>query len=131
MFFMQLLKELPEKFGLLAKSTLKKICAISNSHHIYLIFDKTILPPIKDCERDKRCQNESQNIMYEITGLEQKRPNNIQDALHNDHFKKALVKYRTSILGEEKYVTIFQNKELHVNCEDTCFLYCEEKGKMT
>ena len=69
--------------------------------------------------------------MYEITGLEQKRPNNIQDALHNDHFKKALVKFRTSILGEEKYVTIFQNKELHVNCEDTCFLYCEEKGKMT
>ena len=89
------------------------------------------MPPIKDCERDKRFQNESQNIMYEITGPEQKRHNNIQDALHNDHFKKTLVKFRTSILGEEKDVTIFQNKELRVNCKDTCFLYCAEKGKMT
>ena len=66
MFFMRLHKKLPETFGLLAKS----ICAESNAHRIDLIFDKTILP--KDCERDKRCQNESRYIMYEITGPEQK-----------------------------------------------------------
>ena len=76
MCFLRLLKELPETFGLLVKSILKKLCAVSNAHRIDLIFDKTILPSIKDCERDKRCQNESRHIMYEITGPEQKRPNN-------------------------------------------------------
>ena len=59
MLFLQLLKEFPETFGLLAKSILKKVCAVSNAYHIVLIFDKTILPAIKDCKRDKRCQNES------------------------------------------------------------------------
>ena len=55
-------------FGLPAKSVLKKVSAVSNAHCIYLIFDKTILPSIKDCERDKTSQNESQHIMYKITG---------------------------------------------------------------
>ena len=59
MLFLRLLKELPETFGLLAKSILKKLCAVSNSYRIVLIFDKTILPAIKDCKRDKRCQKES------------------------------------------------------------------------
>ena len=31
----------------------------------------------------------------------------------------------------KKNITILQNKELHVNCEDNCFLYPVEKGKMT
>ena len=65
--------------------------------------------------------------MYEITGPEQKRPNNFQDALHNANFKKTLLKLVTSTWGEEKYVTILQHKELRVNCEDTCFLHCVEK----
>ena len=95
-----------------------------------MIFDKTILPSIKDCETDKICQNESWHIMYEITGPEQKRPNNFQDALHNDYFKKTLVKF-TILPGVKKNITILQNKELHVNCEDNCFLYPDEKGKMT
>ena len=53
MFFMRLLKELQETSGLLAKSILKKVCAVSDAHRIDLIFDKTILPSIEDCERDK------------------------------------------------------------------------------
>ena len=126
MFFLRLLKELPETFGLLAKSILKEVCAVSNAHRIDLIFDKTILQSIHDSERDKRYQNESRQIMYETTGPEQKRPNNFQDAL----FKKALVKIKTSTWREEKDVTILQNKELRVNCEDICFLYLVEKRKM-
>ena len=68
--------------------------------------------------------------MYEITGPEQKRPNNFQDALHNDHFKQTLVRFITSTWGEEKYVAMSWNKELRVNSEDACFLYPAEKRKM-
>ena len=71
-FFLQLLKELPETFGLLSKSILKKVCALSVAHRIDLIFGKTILPFIKYFKRGKICQNENRQIMYEITGPEQK-----------------------------------------------------------
>ena len=57
-------------------------------------------------ERHKRGQNGSRQIMYGITGPEQKRPNNFQDALHNDHFKKALLRFMTSTWGQEECVTI-------------------------
>ena len=53
--------------------------------------------------------------MYQITGPQQKQPNNFQDALLNVYLKKALVKFITSTWGEEKYVTILQNKELRLN----------------
>ena len=76
MFFLQLPIALPEIFGLLANSVLKKVCSVSNAYRMDLIFDKTIWPSIKDCEWDKRCQNENRHIIYEITGPEQKRPNN-------------------------------------------------------
>ena len=39
---------------MLAKSLLKKKCAVSNDYRINLIFDETILPSIKDCERDPK-----------------------------------------------------------------------------
>ena len=54
------------------------------------MFDETILPSIKDCEKDKRCQNENREILYEITEPEQKRPNNFQDALIMTILKKFL-----------------------------------------
>lgn len=49
--------------------------------------------------------------MYETTEPEKKRPNNFRDALHNDHFKEALVKFMTSTFSEEKYVTNYIAKQ--------------------
>ena len=49
--------------------------------------------------------------MYETTEPEKKRPNNFRDALHNDHFKKALVKFMTRTQGEEKHVTHYLTKQ--------------------
>ena len=48
MFFLRLLKELPETFGRLAKSILKEVCAVSNAHRIDLIFDKTIFMTMRE-----------------------------------------------------------------------------------
>ena len=53
MLFLRRLKELPEIFGLLGNSILKKVCAVSNDHRIDLIFDKTVLPSIKDLREIK------------------------------------------------------------------------------
>ena len=46
-------------FGLLAKSILKKVCPVSIARGMELIFDKTILPFVKDCERGKICQKKN------------------------------------------------------------------------
>ena len=52
MFLLRLLKELSENAS---KVTFKKeISAVSNDYRINLIFDETILPYIKDCERDSK-----------------------------------------------------------------------------
>ena len=84
----------------------------------------------KDFERDKRCQNENRQILYEITVPKQKRPNNLHDILHNDHFRKDPVKfiiYSASV--EEKNVIILRNKELSVNFEEVCFSFMYIRGK--
>ena len=62
---------------------------------------------------DERYQNEK------ITGLEQKRPKNFQNDLHNNVFKKALVKFIASAWGEEKCAIVL----------DACLHYCVDKRK--
>ena len=72
---------------------------------------------------DERYQNEK------ITGPEQKRPKNFQNDLHNNVFKKALVKFIAIAWDEEKYAIGLQNKELRISCKDVCLHYCVDKRK--
>ena len=60
-----------------------------NKKAIHLVFDKTISPSVKDCERDKRSDNRA--AAYHITGPEQKRPGNWLKAMRQDQFKEALI----------------------------------------
>ena len=53
------------------------VCLVSNVQRIDLIFDKTTLPSIKDRERQK-VPNENHQIMFEITGPEQKQSNTVR-----------------------------------------------------
>lgn len=69
--------------------------------------------------------------MKKITGPEQKRPKNVQNALHKNQLKKSLVKYITSAWDEEKYVVVLRNKELRNSCEYVCFHYSVDKSKTT
>ena len=73
-FFLHLLVYLPVLFGEVARFMLKKICK-QKAKVIYLVFDKTDSPSIKDCERDKRADDD-RDIAYQITGPDQKRPGN-------------------------------------------------------
>ena len=53
MFFFHLLYQPPSTFAGMEDHLLRQVCK-QRGTEIYLVFDKTILPPIKDAERKKR-----------------------------------------------------------------------------
>ena len=53
MFFLHLFVNLPATFGALATLIFKQVCK-QKGNEIHLVFDKTISPSIKDCDRNKR-----------------------------------------------------------------------------
>jgi len=84
MFFLHLFVDLPLTFGALAKFILQRICK-QRGKEIHFVFDKTISPPIKDCERNKRGDNRM--TKYQITGPEQKRPSKVLKRLSRNFSK--------------------------------------------
>lgn len=127
MFFLHLFVDLPSTFGSVASYILRRVCK-QKGNEIHLVFDKTIKPSIKDCERDKRSENRS--IAYQITGAEQKRPGNWLQALRKDQFKEALVDFLTSHWKDDLFSSILDTKKLFVNCGDMCYSFIAEEGKM-
>jgi hypothetical protein len=85
MFFLHLQFDLSTTFGEISQYLFKKICQ-TKSDTIHFVFDKTVSPSIKDCERDKRMTN-GRTSLYHIAGPGQKRPSSWMEALRNDQFK--------------------------------------------
>ena len=127
MFFLHLFVELPPTFGALAILILKQVCK-QKGNEIHLIFDKTISPSIKDCERNKRGDNRT--VAYQIIGPEQKRPGNWLQALRVDQFKEALVEFLTGFWGNDDLAPIIGQKKLYVNSADVCYSFHNENGIM-
>ena len=95
MFFFHLLYQPPSTFAGLADHLLRQVFK-QRGTEIHLVFDKTILPFIKDAERNKR--SNQRDMAYQINGLEQKRPSNWLQALRGDQFKEALVTFLVDYL---------------------------------
>lgn len=95
---------------------------------IHLVFDKTISPSIKDCERNKRGDNRA--VAYQITGPEQKRPGNWLQSLRIDQFKEALVNFLTSYWENDELVPIIGQKKIFVNSSDVCYSFENKNGVM-
>ena len=128
MFFLHLQSNLPETFGAVSRYIFKAICS-TNSKTIHFVFDKTISPSIKDCERDSRTTNRKM-AMYHIIGPCQKRPANWLEALRNDEFKEALVNFLISSWNDDSLASVLQGKVLFSNCGDICFSYRVRDGKL-
>ena len=124
MFFMHLFINLPSKFGDAAKCILQQLCKQA-AKEIHLVFDKTISPSIKDCERSIRGHN--RESMFQITGPEQKRPSNWLHSLRIDQFKEALVQFLTTFWDRNDFAFIIGQKKLF---GDMCFLFRTEDGVM-
>ena len=88
MFFFHLRSDLPEIFGFVSRSILRKLCSDICVKQIDNVFDKVEAPPIKDNERNIRAQGFDSHTAYEIFGPFQKRPTNFLGGLHNNTFQQ-------------------------------------------
>ena len=128
MFFLHLQFDLPTTFGEISQYLLKKICQ-TKSDTIHFVFDKTVSPSIKDCERDKRMIN-GRTSLYHIAGPGQKRPSSWMEALRNDQFKESLVDFLVQSWEDDNLVAILKEKVLYANGGDICYSYKVCDGKM-
>ena len=87
MFFLHLLSDLPETFGFVSRSILRKLCSSFSAKRIVIVFDKIVTLTIKDNERDIRAQSLDKKRPV------QKRPRDFVGALRNNAFKQALIRF--------------------------------------
>ena len=125
MFLLHLLDSLPSTFGGVARYLLKQVCK-HKGIEIHLVFDKTISPSIKDCERDKR--SAERRTAYQITGGDQARPTNWLKAMRQDDFKVAFVKFLVTYWTRQEFKDILGLKTVFVNCEDKCYSFKVDEG---
>jgi len=82
MFLLHTLQNLPLTFGAVANVLLSKLCDMAEQVH--LVCDTYVNPSINEIERDKRGAEET---IFSITGAEQRRPKEWQQALLSASFK--------------------------------------------
>ena len=90
-----------------------------------MVFDKTILPSIKDAERNKR--SNQRGMAYQITEPEQKRPSNWLQELRGDQFKETFVTFLINYLENNNSSRILGSKKLIVNNGDTCYSFISQE----
>ena len=118
MFFLHLFPDLPSTFGFVASHILRQICR-QKGNEIHIIFDETISPSIKDCERTKRAVRRS--TAYQITGPEQKRPTNCNrgNKLSGQMRKTALCLTPQAMYNQFKRPSAASVSELYYICRKT------------
>lgn len=127
MSLLHALGDLPAKYGDVVKHILKKIC-VQPANDIRLIFDSYKTPSIKDFERNKR--SHTRNTQYIITGAQQKRPPNFQNALLSDSFKINFITFLVDHLcnSGSSYGDIILNKKFYITTDDKCYLFIISNG---
>lgn len=126
-FFLHLLRDTPATYGRLAIYIIKKLCRTS-SKRIDLIFDKCVVPSLKDIEKDRRAGVSGRDSVFKILGEEQKRPNDFLKTLRSDSFKTEFVQFLVKHWKTSVPTGILGDKILRVNCENICYMFYETDG---
>jgi len=119
-YMYQIGSTLPQTFGKLAESILKKLCS-KTAREVHIIFDRYLTPSIKDCERQNR---EGIDIPYTINGPLQTRPSDFLKSLKNFRFKEALVKFLSNHWENNSLASILGKKKIFITVGEQCFSYC-------
>ena len=78
-------------------------------------------------EHDRRGADESS---YGITGPEQRRPPNCQQALSSTSFKREFVRFLSVDWRNHHHARTLENHEVYLTIEDTCFKYTAVDGQV-
>lgn len=128
-FFLHLMSNnLPSTYEAIARVLFIRLCSYKGKE-IHLIFDHIVSPSIKDCERDRR-SDDDRSVEYGTIGKKQRRPGNFLKTLRNDNFKREFVKFLTSAFEEESLSEIMRDKTLYMTEGSACYCYKVVDGKI-
>ncbi|KAI9559499.1 hypothetical protein GHT06_013493 [Daphnia sinensis] len=116
------------QYAKIARHILQKLCRTS-AKRIDLIFDRFIMPSIKDAERDRR-SNSERDMPIKISGPNQQRPTDWLKALRNDCFKRELSKYLIEAFQDDSLSHIIADRTLNVTFESSCYSFTVVEGKV-
>ena len=89
------------------------------SEEVHFVCDTFRSPLIKDIERNK-CGATDREIA--ITGPDQQRPKDLQQALHSGKFKTALLKFLAKQSQKDDYKITVEGCKLYIGFED-CYMF--------
>ncbi len=94
---------------------------------VHLVCDTYASPSIKDAERDRRGP---EDMVYTITGTDQRRPKEWQKALRSSTFKTSVFKFLAMDWMKHTYADILTNHRVLLGVDDNCFSFTEDEGKV-
>jgi len=118
-FFLHLMKDLPSMWSRAAREILLRLCRFP-ARRIDLVFDLVSSPSIKDCERDRR-SNEERSAPFRIFGPNQHRPQDFIKSLRNDNFKREIVRFLVESWSDDSLASILGDKVVHITHESFCY----------
>ena len=126
MFLIHTLQHLPPTYGGVAQVILHLLCAMSD--RIDFVCDTYHSPSIKYLERERRG---SEDFTLSITGREQIRPRDWENALKSASFKTSLFKFLAIEWQNDLYAEILAGHQIFLGYEEECYSFTEMNGKVT
>jgi hypothetical protein len=120
-YFFHLLFDIPSTFGKLALFIMEKLCK-TEAQEVHLVFDSYKSPSIKDCERSSRA-NEYSDVIFSITGPDQKCPSNFVQSLRSNSFKTSLISFLIDYFENDIFCEVIKSKKIYVTNNSNCFSY--------
>ncbi len=102
-----------------AREILLRLCRFP-AGRIDLVFDLVSTPSIKDCERDRR-SNEERSAPFKMFGPNQHRPQDFIKSLRNDNFKREIVRFLVESWSDDSLASILGDKVVHITHQSFCY----------
>ena len=125
MFLLHTMQNPPNAFGKIAEDILQRLCNMSG--RVDFVCDSYISPSIKESERNRRGAAE---VTFTITGPEQKRPRDWQQALKSSSFKTGFFHFLSIEWRKRSYAHIIEGHHVYIGLEETCFMFFVESGEV-
>ena len=118
MYLLHLQQNLP-----ITKVILHQLCCMSR--RVDFVCDTYTTVSIKQHERERRGQD---GVIFSITGPEQKRPKDWQQALRSQSFKMAFVRFLAEEWQNPCHATDLRGHEILLALDSTCYQFTETGG---
>ena len=123
MFFLHTIQNPPESYGKMASHVLQRLCDMSERTDF--VCDTYKDPSLKEPERNRRGAAE---LTFSITGPDQKRPRDWQQALKSASFKTALFRFFAVEWSNNSYAGFLVGHQVLIGLDNTCFSFTVVDG---